>query len=83
MLFIQPKVPEAAILALGKFLMTTEYQRTEVIDKIADALTDIISQTNAGVGEARRLALVVIRAVGRRYSGVSFTFKYGACYCLS
>ncbi|KAI9288212.1 hypothetical protein BC943DRAFT_186549 [Umbelopsis sp. AD052] len=66
----KPKVPEAALLALGKFLMTTEYQRTEIIEKIANALTNVISQTNAGVGENRRLALVVVRAVGRRHPGV-------------
>jgi hypothetical protein len=56
--------------------MTTEYQRTEIIDKIADALTNIISQTNAGVGENRRLALVVVRAVGRRYPGVCIAICY-------
>lgn len=68
---LKPKIPEAAILALGKFLMTTEYQRTEIIEKIAKALADIIGQKTAGVGETRRLALVVVRAVGRRYPGVS------------
>lgn len=51
--------------------MTTEYQRTEIIEKIAKALADIIGQKTAGVGETRRLALVVVRAVGRRYPGVS------------
>ena len=51
--------------------MTTEYQRTEIIEKIADALTNTIAQTSAGVGESRRLALVVVRAVSRRYPGVS------------
>ncbi|KAM3583875.1 translational activator of GCN4 [Umbelopsis sp. WA50703] len=66
----KPKIPEAAILALGKFLMTTEYQRTEIIEKISKALADIIGQKTAGVGESRRLALVVVRAVGRRYPGL-------------
>ncbi|KAI9261620.1 armadillo-type protein [Phascolomyces articulosus] len=64
-------IPEAAITAAGKFLMTEYYQNEEIIQKLVQALTDVISSTEAGVGERKRVALVVLRAVARKHAYVS------------
>ncbi|KAI9492588.1 armadillo-type protein [Zychaea mexicana] len=64
-------VPEAAITAAGKFLMTEYYQNEDIIQKLVPALADVISSTGAGVGERKRVALVILRGVARKHPYVS------------
>ncbi|RUS31239.1 hypothetical protein BC938DRAFT_478212 [Jimgerdemannia flammicorona] len=63
----KPYIPETAILAAGKLLLTEKYQTEDVTTKLVEGLANQIGQTNVGSGESKRMALVVVRAVGRKY----------------
>lgn len=64
-------IPEAAITAAGKFLLTEYYQNEDIIKRLVEGLIQVIGNNNAGLGEAKRMALVVLRAVGRKNADVS------------
>ncbi|KAI8144145.1 armadillo-type protein [Fennellomyces sp. T-0311] len=61
-------VPEAAITAAGKFLMTEYYQNEDILQRFIGALVEVISSTGTGVGERKRVALVVVRAMARKHA---------------
>ncbi|KAI9312237.1 armadillo-type protein [Dichotomocladium elegans] len=64
-------IPEAALTAAGKMLLTDYFQNEEIINRLVPALINVISSTNQGAGERKRMALVVLRAVGRKHASVS------------
>lgn len=62
------QVPEAALTAAGKFMLTEYYQNGEILDRLVPAVAKVIASSSAGVGESKRMALVVLRAVARKHA---------------
>ncbi|CAG8475625.1 4963_t:CDS:10 [Paraglomus occultum] len=63
----QPNIADNAILATGKMLLTEMYHEQNIIKQLLIILTNNIREPATSVVETRRLALVVLSTVGKKY----------------